>query len=237
MPSITELIDRDGFAMLKGIFSPLVAQQLGAELERAILNDAEHQSAISRGETLIAARNVLEVYPAARTLWHRPPLDVILKEVLGENLGLMRGLYFDKPPQKSWSLPWHQDRVIAVKNNKLPSSVFGKPTIKAGVPHVEAPIWLSQQIIFARIHLDPMLDENGPLQVMPGSHRANQVQESRAPVTLYAHPGDVLLMRPLVFHRSSESLPMTNLHRRVLQLEFTGCPVLPDGYQWHTFVS
>src|SRR5689334_6693415 len=103
MPSITELIDRDGFAMLKGIFSPLVAQQLGAELERAILNDAEHQSAISRGETLIAARNVLEVYPTARTLWHRPPLDEILKEVLGENLGLMRGLYFDKPPQKSWS--------------------------------------------------------------------------------------------------------------------------------------
>jgi len=105
MSSIPELIDQDGYAILNGVFSLMETRQLGAELECAILNDAEHQSAISRGETLIAARNILEVYPAARTLWHRPPLDGILKEVLGENLGLMRGLYFDKPPQKSWSLP------------------------------------------------------------------------------------------------------------------------------------
>jgi ectoine hydroxylase-related dioxygenase (phytanoyl-CoA dioxygenase family) len=164
-------------------------------------------------------------------------LDQILREVLGKELGLVRGLYFDKPPQKSWALPWHQDRAIAVKNNKLPSADFAKPTTKAGVPHVEAPVWLSEQILFTRIHLDPMLDENGPLQVLPGSHRADKPQELVAPVTLHADPGDVLLMRPLLFHRSSEALPTTSLHRRVLQLEFAGCPALPDGYEWQTFVS
>jgi hypothetical protein len=54
---------------------------------------------------------------------------------------------------------------------------------------------------------------------------------------LYAQPGDVLAMSPLLFHRSGESVLGCALHRRILHLEFTGCPVLPDGYEWHTFVA
>jgi hypothetical protein len=43
-------------------------------------------------------------------------------------------------------------------------------------------------------------------------------------------------MRPLLSHASGRSGEGTALHRRVLHLEFAADPVLPDGYQWHTFI-
>ena len=66
---------------------------------------------------------------------------------------------------------------IAVQHNDLPSSLFKKPTIKAGVPHVEAPESVLECMLTARIHLDETTDENGPLLVIPGSH-----QSGKAPV-------------------------------------------------------
>ncbi len=236
MSARVEQIHRDGYAMVPQVFSAEEVQRWAVELEHAILADEQYQAAISRGSTVVAARNVLEVYPLAKSLWRRQPLQEVLSVALGPRFGLVRGLFFDKPPEKSWSLPWHQDRAIAVKNNRLPSAVFGKPTTKAGVPHVEAPLWLSEQMLLARIHLDPMLDENGPLQVIPKSHLQESISEGEKVVTLNAQAGDVLLMRPLLFHRSGESHPGTKLHRRILHLEFNGSAELPDGYAWQTYV-
>src|SRR5262249_11408360 len=136
--------------------------------------------------------------------------------------GLVRVLYFDKPPGQSWALPWHKDLTIAVRDNALPSERFGKPTRKAGVPHVEAPESVLAGMVTARIHLDDVTDENGPLKVVPGSHRAGKgLALADAEVrTVYAGAGDVLLMRPLVAHCSNRSLPETRRHRRILHLEF-----------------
>lgn len=236
MTSVRNQLLHAGYALLPGVFTAAEACTITAELDAAVHRDAAHASAVARGETLVAARNVLDTYPAARDLWRKPALISLLADVLGPRFGLMRGLFFDKPPTKSWTLPWHQDRAIAVKNNLLPSTIFGKPTTKAGVPHVESPLWLSRQILLLRVHLDAMVDENGPLQVLPGSHREDASAEGVNPVTLFAEPGDVLLMGPLLFHRSGESRPGTTRHRRVLHLEFCGTPDLPDGYAWHTFL-
>jgi len=124
-----------------------------------------------------------------------------------------------------------------VKNNRLPGTAFGKPTTKAGVPHVESPRWLSEQIVMIRIHLDAMVVENGPLHVLSGSHREGMKTEGLPDVLVTAAPGDVLAMRPLLLHRSDECKAGCEMHRRILHLEFTGCPRLPDGYEWHTFVA
>lgn len=229
------VMQQQGYVMLPGVFTEVEAQRLAIEIDTAIHRDEHHESAVARGEIIVAARNILEIYPPSCEVWQRPALMQPLQTILGDEYGLMRGLYFDKPPGKSWALPWHQDRAIAVKQNKLPSQHFGKPTTKSGVPHVESPLWLSQQIVLARIHLDAMVDDNGPLQVMPGSHREGEGHTEG--VTLHAQPGDVLLMSPLLFHRSSESKPGCQMHRRILHLEFTGVPSLPDGYEWHTFVA
>jgi ectoine hydroxylase-related dioxygenase (phytanoyl-CoA dioxygenase family) len=93
-------------------------------------------------------------------------------------------------------------------------------------------------MLTARIHLDAATEENGPLRVVPGSHRAGKGLDLGGvpPRTVLAGRGDVLVIRPLVAHCSGKSRPETTRHRRVLHLEFAGSPRLPDGYAWHDFV-
>jgi ectoine hydroxylase-related dioxygenase (phytanoyl-CoA dioxygenase family) len=93
-------------------------------------------------------------------------------------------------------------------------------------------------MLTARIHLDEVTDENGPLKVIPGSHRAGKelALGGAAPRVLHAGAGDVLLIRPLVAHCSGRALPSTPRHRRVLHLELASAGQLPDGYAWHDFV-
>ena len=187
-------MEHDGHVTLRGIFDPDTVAAIADELDRALRADQTHQSAIARGDVIVAARNILEVYPPATSLWRKPALVDFLAGVLGKDFGLMRGLYFDKPPGKSWALPWHQDRAIAVRKNRLPGTVFGKPTTKAGVPHVESPLWLSKQIVMIRIHLDPMVEENGPLHVLSGSHHDDMKTDGLPDILVTATPGDVLAM-------------------------------------------
>jgi ectoine hydroxylase-related dioxygenase (phytanoyl-CoA dioxygenase family) len=165
-------------------------------------------------------------------------LSDALTAVLGPEFGLVRTLYFDKPPERTWSLPWHKDLTIAVRENRLPSDRFTRPTRKAGVPHVEAPQELLESMLFARIHLDDVTEENGPLQVAPGSHQTGKsmVLGNAHPQNILVQRGDVLLIRPLVAHCSGRSHPETRRHRRILHLEFAASPTLPDGYAWHDFV-
>jgi ectoine hydroxylase-related dioxygenase (phytanoyl-CoA dioxygenase family) len=88
-----------------------------------------------------------------------------------------------------------------------------------------------------RIHLDEVTDENGPLKVIPGTHRQPDPGKDTAPVSIHAAIGDVLAMRPLLSHSSGASLPGTTRHRRILHLEFAADRILPDGYQWRHFIT
>jgi ectoine hydroxylase-related dioxygenase (phytanoyl-CoA dioxygenase family) len=143
-------------------------------------------------------------------------------------------LYFDKPPGEGWALPWHRDMTVAVKaHGRL--GTFAKPTTKAGVPHVEAPNELLSSMLTARIHLDDVTDRNGPLRVIPGSHRANGGPDNRESATIFCEAGDVLLMRPLLLHASGHCASDHRGHRRIIHLEFAPGPRLPDGYDWHDF--
>src|SRR5207244_4348167 len=99
-------------------------------------------------------------------------------------------------------------------------------------PHVEAPKRLLANMLTVRIHLDDMMEENGPLKVIPGSHRG---LETHVPQSIFSKAGDVLLIRPLVSHCSAGSHPQTHRHRRVLHLEFANARPLPDGFVWHDY--
>jgi ectoine hydroxylase-related dioxygenase (phytanoyl-CoA dioxygenase family) len=149
----------------------------------------------------------------------------------------VRALFFDKPPGHSWALPWHKDYSVAVVAHRT-FGVFTKPTRKAGVPHVEAPEELLERMVTARIHLDDMTDDNGPLRIIPGSHTSLRETDDdpREPMTVHCRAGDVLLMRPLLTHASGHCSPTTTRHRRIVHLECAPSPTLPDGYEWHDFV-
>ena len=85
--------------------------------------------------------------------------------------------------------------------------------------------------------MDDITDENGPLTVLPGSHKTgkNLVLGEMSPRTVLVNKGDMLLIRPLVAHASKNSSPETALHRRILHLEFASSPMLVDGLAWHDF--
>jgi hypothetical protein len=230
-------IERDGYALLPGIFSASTVADLIRELGQALAAPAGAAATLRSQEGVVyAARNLLQVWPRAADFWRGSELPAVLTVLLGSHFGLVRILYFDKPPEASWSLPWHKDLTIAVRDNRLPSARFRAPTRKAGIPHVEAPLKLLQAMLTARIHLDPAAEVNGPLEVAPGSHHAGKkLVLDAAGVTILAQPGDTLLMRPLVTHRSGRSHPDTTLQRRILHLEFAAHPHLEDGYRWHDF--
>jgi len=236
--NIAEDISEDGYALLAEVFSAVECGQLASELELALSICRDDATALRRSNgSLYGARNLLEIFPAARSIWQRKPLLVPLREMLGNDFGLVRGLFFDKSPESNWSLPWHQDLTIAVQDNSLPSLQFKNATRKAGVPHVEAPRQILEQMLTLRIHLDHVTADNGPLRVLAGSHRADSPTNQDREITILARAGDVLAMRPLLFHCSSSACSPTHLHRRIIHLEFAGCRELPDGYRWRHFLA
>jgi hypothetical protein len=232
-----DALTRDGFVTVPGVFTPPEVDAIVAALDRALNGETGSEIRNPAG-TLTAARNVLALWPGVADLALRPSLHTLLAETLGPRFGLVRVLFFDKPPEQTWALPWHKDLTVAVREHRPAGTRFGKPTFKAGVPHAEAPLELLETMLTVRIHLDAVTDENGPMKVIPGSHRTGKAMafDDTPSVNILARRGDALLIRPLVAHASSRSRPGTALHRRVLHLEFAGTLELSDGYQWHTFV-
>lgn len=232
-------LEAKGFALLPGVFQCLEVEEVLKGLSAALNSaSASHLAMRNPDGEVCGARNVQSFWPSVAGLWRRPPLADALRTVLGPEFGLVRVLYFDKPPGQSWTLPWHKDLTIALREAKPSSTLFRKPTRKAGIPHAEAPQTVLEGMLTARLHLDEMTEENGPLKVIPGSHTTGKelLLGDATPVSIHANCGDVLLMRPLLAHCSGRADANTQRHRRILHFEFAASPQLPEGCEWHTFL-
>src|SRR5262245_7292899 len=129
----------DGFNVIPRVIDLGRVEWMLRELERCMTAQPAAVAIRANAGSVYAARNVLSLWPEVTNVWREPPLPKALEAALGSDFGLVRALYFDKPPDRTWGLPWHRDLTIAVRDNRLPSARFSKPTLKAGVPHVEAP--------------------------------------------------------------------------------------------------
>ena len=234
-------INKQGFSIVENVLDSEGAKKWIAELDQ-LFDDTESNSKVSaaiknRKGAVYAARNILSDLPECCRIAGLPVLDSLLVEVLGPDYGLVRGLYFDKHPERTWSLPWHKDLTIAVKDNSLPTKEFSKPTKKSGVDHVEASQQVLESMLTLRVHLDRVTEENGPLEVAISSHlngkQSGTVHES---TKILVEAGDVLAMRPMLSHMSGSSDPDSKMHRRILHLEFAANRSLPDGYAWHQYL-
>lgn len=217
--------DADGF---------LIARAVVAADKLATLIDAFDAEFGGSGSSR-SRRNVLALSPV-RQLAESDALVRLVAANIGGDARPVRGILFDKAAGANWGVGWHQDQVIAVAE-RVETRGFTAWSDKEGVPHVKPPAGVLERMATVRLHLDDCPAENGPLEVLPGSHRhglltSDQIEERRQktpPVTCTATAGDTLLMRPLLLHASAKASKPGR--RRVLHLEYASDD-LPGALRW-----
>lgn len=186
------------------------------------------------------ARHLLRTVPAVRTLAQSAVLRSIAERSLGPGAVAVRAILFDKTPGANWKVVWHQDLTIAVRERRDVAG-FGPWTEKAGVPHVQPPVEVLERMVAVRLHLDDCTERNGPVRVLPGSHRRGRltsaevalVRETVPEVVCTVPRGGVLVFHSLLLHASSPAVEP--VHRRVVHVEYVGAEwrTLPGGLDWY----
>jgi len=149
---------------------------------------------------------------------------------------IARVLGFNKADDQNWALPWHQDRVVAVKKKaELPG--FDNWTTKSGIPHCEPPLELFHKMLFLRVHLDDCDKSNGAMQIALASHKFGKIASSSAQAIAdqceleytEAKRGDLLILDMLLLHKSSIS--QSKNPRRVIRIDVSSND-LPKPLEW-----
>jgi Phytanoyl-CoA dioxygenase (PhyH) len=214
-------VDQHGFAVV-----PLV---IGDDEQRKLLS--------SLGPVSGAGRRGLLALPAVAELARSPLLLNLVRPHLPSEPFPVRAIYFDKSSDTNWLVPWHQDLTLALRASaEVPG--FGPWSTKDGIPHVQPPVALLEQMLAVRLHLDDADESNGALRVLPGSHhlgrlspeRIQELRSQQSDFLCAVSAGDALLMRPLLLHASSRST--STRHRRVLHIEYAAF-TLPNELNWH----
>jgi ectoine hydroxylase-related dioxygenase (phytanoyl-CoA dioxygenase family) len=212
-------VERDGFAVVPSCLDDEAIAPLGFHF-----NDASH-----------GIRNLLAV-PIIRELASSFAVRTLAEAVLGKDCFAVKGTFFNKTQEANWKVVWHQDLTIVVRERReVPG--FGPWTIKAGINHVQPPADILNHILGIRLHLDESGPDNGPLRVVPGSHKQGRLSAEKVAewqkansVVCTVPRGGALLMRPLLLHASSACVAPKP--RRVIHLEFAAGP-LPGGLEWY----
>lgn len=213
-----------GFSLRSGVLASDEVRRLVEWLDRALPPGAP------------GLRRVFDRLPGLAAAVERTGAASLVEELLGTSTQVVRTILFDKSADANWSVPWHQDAVIAVAASAdVPG--FGPWSIKDGVHHCRPPREILDRILVVRLHLDDCGSENGPLRVIPGSHR-DGILEGEAVEAMVARSafveccvaaGGAVVMRPHLIHSSPRARAPSR--RRVLHLEFCDAP-LPGGLEW-----
>lgn len=229
---LSELIANHGFAMVQELASRDDLERLRIAIEAI----DGHPHARARQGSTYGVRNLLQVAPEVLAWAESESVLDVIRTVLGAQAVPVKGILFDKTELANWAVPWHQDVTISVRQRcEVPG--WDLWSEKGGIPHVQPPVEVLQQVLALRLHLDPCPAQNGALRVLPGSHRTGRLSESdlnqwrsQVPeVVCPAEAGDALLMRPLLLHASASSKSPT--HRRVVHIEYSAIS-LPEPLEW-----
>jgi len=181
-------------------------------------------TSVSVERTKAGARHVLRV-PAVRAVAMDPRLTRIAGRCLGRPPIPFRATLFDKSSAANWLVAWHQDTALPICR-RLERPGWGPWSTKAGVLYAHAPAAALEQIVAVRVSLDDSTATNGPLRVLPNTHRRGVLTDEQIATVAREVPavdcvgvaGSVVAMRPLTIHASSKS--MDGQPRRVLHLEY-----------------
>jgi ectoine hydroxylase-related dioxygenase (phytanoyl-CoA dioxygenase family) len=210
-------IEKDGFAILPRVLG-------NKEIERLL----ERISATAPRRSRAGIRHALRLSPVA-DLAQQPSVIECARAVLGPSAFPYRATLFDKSPKSNWLVVWHQDTALPLREHRETAG-WGPWSVKEGVAYAHAPTAALEQILALRIHLDHSTTLNGPLRVLPGTHKLGVLDDDRVHELATKMPqvecpvpaGGILAMRPLLIHSSSKS--QVEAERRVLHIEYASSP-------------
>ena len=156
--------------------------------------------------------------------------------ILGEHAVPFRATLFDKSHASNWHVLWHQDRALPLLM-RVQSAEWGPWSMKAGGLYALAPAWAMNRVVALRLSIDASTNSNGPLSVIPGSHKLGVMSSSEirrvvnagSPTVCIVGRGGVMAMRPLLLHSSRKA--SDNARRRVLHIEYANSLDLGSGVQ------
>ena len=209
---------RRGFAIIPGVVGPDQCARYGAQINAQ--GTAGSRTLLSQ-DWCAELAGFLIASPAVRILLPAGHVPV-------------QCTFFEKSGSVNWLVPVHQDLSIPV-NERVEGATLRGWSRKEDGWYVQPPTGLLEQMVAVRLHLDSCGAEDGPVHVVPGSHRQGVIRSQEAVAlrqdeqACLAQEGDVLAMRPLLLHRSSKATGTSR--RRVLHFLF-GPAELPHGLEW-----
>ena len=219
-------LEHKGYSILHHVYGKKEIHQMKLAIH--------HQLMKRPGEEAHGFRRLLDKIPELKPMIFNSNLRLILRKI-NPDLFLTKALYFDKTPEANWYVTWHQDTIIHVRDRKEAAGFTGW-TKKEDVWGVCPPDDILKNTVTIRIHLDDTPEQNGALQVVPGSHRGKLLPDEIQVITQNSLPTicevdacGIQLMKPLLLHASSKST--VGRHRRIIHLEFNSMS-LPNGLEW-----
>ena len=217
-------VETQGFAILPEVLTGSEVAELDESLDRNPLPRSR-----------AGMRHALK-HPIVLAVARESRLLAIAQEVLGPNTFPFRATLFDKSPISNWLVAWHQDKALPLRERcELPG--WGPWSVKDGVTYAHAPASALSRVVALRLHLDDSTSENGPLRVLPGTHRMGILSDDAirdlstrtTAVDCVVPRGGILVMRPLIVHASSKS--RSAVRRRVLHIEYAASASVADGLE------
>lgn len=203
-----------GFQQIGNAIDPRVLARIAAQPEVADTGDAD-----------AGTRELLQ-HAWCRDLVARLREGLRAARVLDDDAVAVQCTLFRKSEARNWKVALHQDLSIPVARRIAHPALSGW-SLKQDRHFVQPPTTLLERMLAVRVHLDACGAGDGPLRVVPGSHRhgrlspetARGLRAAHGEVECTARPGDLLIMRPLLLHASSKAVQPSG-RRRVLHFLF-----------------
>lgn len=226
--AIQKELNEEGFVIIPDFFTNDILSKIESLINGINLNT----QTVLKTKELFAIRQFINVIPEIKPIIFNSKMKALIQNVGNKKYFLSKAIYFDKPSDSNWFVPYHQDLSISV-DKKATVPRYSNWTEKHGQFGVHPPQEILENTITLRLHLDDTDCSNGALKVLPKSHKLGVVRKeyikTKFEKVCNISRGGVMLMKPLVFHASRRSNGKTN--RRVIHLEFNSL-VLGEPLKW-----
>ena len=135
--------EKDGVEIRRALISPDAINSVKVDID--LENDKLKKYGI---------RNLEKKFQSIAKLAKDEAILSIARNLLNNQVSLVRAIFFDKTPDKNWLVTWHQDKTVTL-NKKIELEDWGPWSIKDEVHHVQPPVSVLDSMVTFRLHIDP----------------------------------------------------------------------------------